>query len=155
MARNKVTETPYFHYHNANPKGKNAADCVFRAVSVGLNQDYATTMREMCECGLKIGYAPHDTQTIKAYLESKGWSTQRELRDANNKRIKAQNFVNLFQDETIIAIVGTHHCSLIKNKKVWDTWDCSKKPVHTYWRKLSSDFKEESKPNRPKRRFTL
>lgn len=132
----KYKETETFHFHNANPKGKNASDCVYRAVSVGLNQDYAQTMREMCEMALKIGYAPNDTQTIKKYLESKGWTTYKEPRDNENKKIPAKRFCALNPKGTIIANIGSHHTSLIIDGRIWDTWDCSKKPIHIYWRKV-------------------
>ena len=131
----KYQETSTFHFHNANPKGKNAGDCVYRAVSVGLGQGYAETLKEMVDVALNVGYAPNDTQTIKKYLESKGWTTYKEPRDYNNKKILAKTFCSLHPKGTYIALVGSHHCSLIIDGKVWDTWDCSKRPIHTYWRK--------------------
>ena len=133
----KYEETLTFHFHNANPKGKNASDCVYRAISVALDQDYATTMREMTEQALKIGYAPNETKTIKSYMESKGWVTFKEPRDRENKKIPVGKFaLKCNPEEIIVANVGSHHTSLIKECKIWDTWDCSRKPIHIYWRKI-------------------
>lgn len=131
----RYKETDSFHFHNANPKGKNASDCVYRAISVGLGQDYETTMRELTEAALECGYAPNETKTIKYYLESKGWRTYKESRDINNKKVAAGLFATLHTKGIYIANVGSHHTSVIVDGKIWDTWDCSKRPMHIYWRK--------------------
>lgn len=132
----KDKDTSFYHFHNANPKGKNASDCVYRAISVALDQDYATTMRELTEFAIKLGYAPNENKTIKAYMESKGWITMKEPRDHNNKKISVQKFLRMVNPaEVIVVKVGSHHISLIKEERIWDTWDCSKKTMHTYWRK--------------------
>ena len=93
-------------------------------------------MREMTECALKTGYAPNETKNIKAYLESKGWVTMKEPRDLNNKKLSIKHFITRIKgNETILANAGSHHLTVIKEGKVWDTWDCTNKPIHTYWRK--------------------
>ena len=133
----KYKETDTFHFHNANPKGKNASDCVYRAISVALDQDYATTMREMTEFAIKIGYAPNETKTIKGFMESKGWTTFKEPRDLDNKKIPIGRFLKrCTRSDVIVANVGSHHTSLIKEGRVWDTWDCTRNPIHIYWRKV-------------------
>ena len=147
MPRHIYKETSTFHFHNANPKGKNASDCVYRAISVALNQTYEQTVREMCECCLKIGYSPNETKTIKKYLESKGWVAFKEPRDPNNKKISLKRFlVHLKPNDVVIALVGSHHCTLVKEQKVWDTWDCTEKLVHSYWKRsidwTTDEYKE-------------
>ncbi len=132
----KVQETPYFHFFNANPKGRNASDCVYRAISVALNQDYAATMREMTEFALQKGYAPNEDKLIKLYLESKGWETCSEPRDQANKKISIERFlVRTDQTKVYVVKAGSHHITVLKEGKVWDTWNCSKKLMHRYWRK--------------------
>lgn len=132
----KYKETPTFHFYNANPKGKNASDCVFRAICVALDQGYEETVREMTEFGLSKGYVANEDKTVKLFLESKGWETCKEPRDLNNKKISVERFLlRADPNRVYVVLAGSHHCTLIKNGKVWDSWDCSKKTMHRYWRK--------------------
>ena len=131
-------ETPIYHFHNANPKGKNASDCVARAISVALGQSWEETIRDMTELGIKNGLPFNEDRLIAKYLDSKGWSKMKEPRDADNRKISVKRFLALRikKPETIIAKVGSHHVSLIKNGVVWDTWDCTNQTMHAYWIKL-------------------
>lgn len=135
----KYNESDFFHFFNANPKGKNASDCVYRAISVALEQEYALTMREMTEFALSKGYAPNEDKLVRLYLESKGWETCKEPRNKDNKKISVKQFLKtslvIHGSDVLVAKVGSHHVTLIKESKVWDTWDCSSNTLHTYWRK--------------------
>lgn len=131
----KYTETPTFHFFNANPKGKNASDCVVRALCVALEQDYQTTARELLECGLEIGYACNEDKTINEYLARKGWIRYKKPTMPNNKAMRVSGLVLRERKGTVVVKVGAHHISLIKDGVIWDTWDCSKKVAQQYWRK--------------------
>ena len=148
----KYRETPTFHFHNANPKGKNANDCVARAISVALSQSWEQTIREMTELGIKFGYAFNEDKLIEKYLSKKGWEKFPEPRDADNKKISVAQFLKKPQASkgVIVAKVGSHHISLIVEGVVWDTWDCTKQTMHTYFKNPQIEA-----PERPKRRFTL
>lgn len=131
----KYKETPTFHFHNANPKCKNANDCVARALSVALSQSWEDTVREMTEFGIERGLTFNEARLIDIFLESKGWIRYKEPRDANNKKMSVNKFLGLrySKKETIVALVGSHHMTLIKDGVVWDTWDCTNKTMHSYW----------------------
>ena len=132
----KYKETPYYHFHNANPKGKNANDCVYRAISVALDLPYEDVMRDMTEFALKKGYAPNEDKLVRLYMESKGWATCKEPRDFDNKKISVERFLKInAPKETLVVKAGSHHITLIKDGKVWDSWDCTKQTIHSYWRK--------------------
>lgn len=132
----KNVETPFFHFHNANPKGRNASDCVYRAISVALDLPYEDVMRDMTEFALEKGYAPDEDKLIRLYMESKGWVTCKEPRNHENKKITVERFIKIIAPkETLVVKAGSHHITLIKEGKVWDTWDSSKQTMHSYWRK--------------------
>ena len=143
----KYKETPIFHFHNANPKDKNANDCVARAISVALSQSWEDTIREMTECGLKLGLVFNETKCIEKYLKDKGWEKYKEPRDQNNKKISVAQFLKRPGSDkgVIVAFVGSHHTSLIVNGVVWDTWDCSKKTMHSYFRNPAAKIPEKQK----------
>lgn len=148
----KYKETEIFHFHNANPKGKNASDCVVRAISVALNQTWEDTMREMTEMGIKLGYAFNEDKLIDPYLKSKGWDKFKEPRDLKNKKISVAQFLKDKRNQSgvLIVKVGSHHVSLIVDGVVWDTWDCTSRTMHTYFRNPIAKT-----PIKEKRRFTL
>lgn len=132
----KYKETSTFHFHNANPKGKNANDCVARAISVALSQSWEDTIREMTELGIELGFAFNEDKLVSKFLRNKGFEEFKEPRDIKNKKITINQFINKHGNDEgiIVAKVGSHHISLIIDGVVWDTWDCSKKIIHTYWK---------------------
>ena len=87
MKVKKDKETTIYHFHNANPKGKNASDCVVRAVSVALGQSWEQTLREMTELGIKHGLVFNEPKCYEIYLKEKGFFKYQEPRDLNNKKI--------------------------------------------------------------------
>ena len=148
----KYKETPTFHFHNANPRGKNANDCVARAISVALSQSWEDTIREMTELGIKLGYAFNEDKLVDRYLRDKGWERYNEPRDANNKKISVNQFIKKpgGNKGVIIAKVGSHHVSVIVEGCVWDTWDCTNRTMHVYWKNPNVVA-----PKKEPRRFTL
>lgn len=155
----KYKETPTFHFHNANPKGKNANDCVARAICVALGQSWEDTIREMTELGIKRGYAFNEDKLIDIYLKEKGWTKMSEPRDHENKKIKVGQFVCRRGNDkgVIIAKAGSHHVTLIVNGVVWDTWNCCSQTMHSYFvnsKAVAPELKREE-PKPEKRRFTL
>lgn len=137
MRVNKYSDTPIFHFFNANPKQRNVSDCVVRAVSVALGKSWETAMREMTEEAIKHSCTFNENKGIESYLKSQGWVKYPEPRDINNCKITVSQFLKRIGSNkgTIIANVGSHHVSLIKEGVVWDTWDCTRKTMHSYWRK--------------------
>jgi len=132
----KYRETQTFHFHNANPKGKNANDCVARAISVALSQSWEVTIREMTELGIKLGLSFNEDKCIDSYLEEKGWTKYKEPRNENNKKITICQFLKKPGNDkgVIIAKAGSHHITLIVDGVVWDTWDCSNQTIHRYFK---------------------
>lgn len=129
----KAEDTLYFHFHNANPRGKNKNDCVARAISVALGQRWETTVREMTEKAIRMSCVFNEDTTIDAYLKDKGWIKCKEPRDSQNKKITVLEFLKEHKKGIYIIKAGSHHLSLIINGKVWDTWDCTKKTMHSYF----------------------
>lgn len=158
----KYKETKTFHFHNANPKGKNANDCVARAISVALDKSWEETIRDMTEHAIKLCCVFNEDKCIDSYLSKNGWTRYTEPRDKDNKKITVNQFLKRPGNDKgiIIAKVGSHHVSLIVNGVIWDTWDCTDKIIHTYFKnpnaKIPEKVESESKQNQvEKRRFIL
>ena len=151
----KYKETPTFHFHNANPQGKKANDCVARAISVALSQSWDDTIREMTELGIKLGLVFNEDKCIDAYLKKKGWTRLKEPRDSNNKKVSVSDFIKYAKPRGVVIIkAGSHHISIIVDGVVWDTWDCSRQKMHCYYTNPNAKTPKKAHTGE-KRRFTL
>ena len=137
MIRNVPDDTEFFHFHNANPKGIRASDCVMRAVAVGLGQTWDESLRELTQTAMTIKRSPNETPTLIAYLKSKGWVKKAQPRTTHGKKLTGIQFIQQmpmeYRDKPIICKIGTHHVSVVKNGKFWDTWDPTSYTVGNYW----------------------
>ena len=134
----RMIETAYYKYINVNPKNKFGGDCVIRAVANACNQSWEQTVREMTELGIKKGLLCNDSKLYPEYLKSKGFSEMKEPRDHNNQKLSVKDWLNtrhyhLWHTYSIVANVGSHHVTCIKEGKVEDIWNCSFKIMHKWW----------------------
>lgn len=137
----RMINTDSYEYTNVNPKDKHGGDCVVRAVALACGQDWVTTVREMTELGIKLGFVLNDKHTYIKYLLNKGFMQCKEPRDINNRKmtvkewLKREGICESNQKCTIVANVGSHHVTCIVNGKVHDIWDSSRQTMHAYWLK--------------------
>lgn len=130
----KYKDTSTFHYYNANPKNRITGDCVFRAFSLAMNQDYNTTVMEMAKLMCETGYALNDTKGESKYLERKGWVKHSQPKKWDGTKYTGEEFCKIFKG-TCIAHIGGHHMVCIKDGKVWDIWDSTDGCIGNYWTK--------------------
>lgn len=140
--KQKYKETAVFHFYNANPKNRIAADCVVRAICTALGQTWEQTVREMTEVGIELGRAFNEDDTIKKYLERKGWVKCYQPRKGDNTKYTGKEWCLRLQEreiptckrmERMIANIGGHHMVAIMDGKIQDIWDCSGKCIGNYW----------------------
>ena len=134
--RRQPSDTAYYHFYNANPKGKITTDCVFRAIAVGMDKSWQDVMMEMTALAIKYGYVPTDTVCINKYLKRNGWVKQKQPRWEDGTKYTGKDFCQLYHfktDEKVIATIGYHHITVFKNCKIWDTWNCSDRCIGSYW----------------------
>ena len=127
-------DTKYFHYYNANPKGRKTDDCVVRAIATATDQSWDETLMGLTKCAIKNKYMVHCPQLYGKYLEELGFKKQKQPRKNNNKRYRANEFVQSFHG-IAVANLGQLHVACIKDGKVWDIWDSSNEIVGNYWTK--------------------
>lgn len=135
--KEKYPETKTFHYYNANPKNRVTGDCVFRAFTLALQQDYNATVMEMAELMCKTGYALNDTKGISKYLELKGWTKHPQPKKPNGTKYTGKEFCEKIAKKNVryIANIGGHHTVAIVNGKVNDIWDSTDGCIGNYWTK--------------------
>ena len=125
----------YFTYTNPNPKNlKSAGDCVIRAVSLALNQDWQTTFSDLCTIAAKMCRIPNDDPVYRKYLETKGWIKNKQPRKDDNTWYTVREFLRMHPRGTYVISVSGHLLCAVDGK-VLDTWDSSQHRMGVYYTK--------------------
>lgn len=127
-----------FHFVNKNPKGRKTSDCVIRALCNAMDKDYFEVYDDLCALGKKMCKMPSDKPVYSKYLELNGWVKHKQPRKDDNCKVYAFEMAialaeDYFPHKVVVANVGTHHLSCLKNGKWEDTWDCAGKALGNYW----------------------
>lgn len=150
----RYPETSSFVYYNRNPKNRVTGDCTFRAISLGLNENYNTIVMEMAQNMCKTGYALNDTKGEESYLDTKGWVKHKQLRKDDNTKYTGTEFaswlsVNYPNGEigNVICHIGGHHMVCFKptwhgdgincRYKCHDIWNSTAGCVGNWWTKVA------------------
>ncbi len=123
-----------FIKYNNNPKQKRTNDCVIRALSLGLNKSWKDVYKDLTNLGIKKGLMPNDRSNWKQYLKDFGYKMEKMPKKLNGKRYTVEEFINeLAFDEQTYIIKIANHLTVVKDKKLYDTWNCKDKCVGNYW----------------------
>ena len=133
----KYPDTATFRYYNANPKNRITGDCVFRAFTLAMQQDYNTTVMEMAELMCKTGYALNDSKGEGEYLKAKGWVKHPQPKKPDGSKYTGEEFCKMLakKGERYVAHIGGHHMVAIVDCKVCDVWNSTGKCIGNYWTK--------------------
>jgi len=123
-----------FIQFNINPKNKITKDCVIRAIATATNKTWESVYRELTELGIKKGLILNDRNNWKAYLKNLGYEKQNMPRREDRTRYTLEEFCDeLAEDNQIYIIKVANHLTVVKDKNLYDTWNCSRKSVGNYW----------------------
>ena len=119
---------------NINPKNKITKDCVIRAIATATNKTWESVYRELAELGIKKGLMINDRNNWKAYLKNLGYEKQNMPRREDRTRYTLEEFCDeLAEDNQIYIVKVANHLTVVKEKSLYDTWNCSRKSVGNYW----------------------
>lgn len=149
--RQKYPDTYYFHYHNANPKGRVTTDCVIRAISVVLEKPYEDVLMEMAHLQCKTGYDMSENTCIDKYMTLNGWTRVKQPRKDDNTKFTGKEFCYAlthpiyradlrFPDlevNRVLAHIGGHHIVAIVEGQIWDIWNSAGGCIGQCWVKTS------------------
>ena len=149
----RFPDTDYFHFYNANPKGKRTTDCVVRAITVALDQPYDQTLRELTEMSLKTGWMWNENKGIDAFMKSKGWIKCKQPKKSDGTKYTGKEFcrtlvhpiyseeLNLtnrsFEINRVLVNIGGHHTVAIVGGQIWDIWNSGDGSIGIVWVKAS------------------
>ena len=123
-----------FIKYNANPKNKKTGDCMIRALSKALDKSWTECYTDLFNNTLKTCYSVSDKKNLKSYLKKLGYEMEKMPRKENNKRYTIEEFAdNLAKKNETYIILIANHITVIKDKILYDTWNCKHKSVGNYW----------------------
>lgn len=123
-----------FVKYNKNPKNKRTGDCVIRAISEATNNTWENVYMELAKLGIEQGLILNDTANWRKYLEILGYKQEKMPRRKDNTRYTVEEFcVELAEPNKTYIVKVANHITLVRNKNLYDTWDCSYKSVGNYW----------------------
>ena len=106
-------------------------DCVIRAISNGLNQDYKHTFQELLNLSWEMLILPNSWKCVEEYLTRKGWTKNKPMRNSRNRKLK----VGQFPMTGVYLIQINGHFTCLKDGVLLDTWDCRKSSANSYYTK--------------------
>lgn len=119
---------------NNNPKGYRTNDCVIRAIALATQTLWEDVYWELAKLGIKKGLMMNDNKNWKAYLKKLGFQQQKMPKREDGTRYTLREFIDeLAEDGKTYIISIAKHLTVVKDKKLYDTFDCSKKSVGNYW----------------------
>lgn len=123
-----------FIKYNNNPKNKKTGDCVIRAIATATNSSWEYVYIKLAELGIRKGLIINDSNNWQKYLEILGYEKQKMPRRSDRTRYTLEEFATEIAEENKIYLVRlAGHLTVIKNKNLIDTWNCSYKSVGNYW----------------------
>ena len=118
---------------NLNPNHKRVGDCVIRAISKALNQEWVQTYIDLCIQGYLMSDLPSANQVWGAYLKGKGFKRD-IVSDECPDCYTIADFCYEHPTGTYVIGTGTHAVCVIDGN-VYDTWDSSGEvPIYFYYK---------------------
>jgi hypothetical protein len=116
--------------HNENPANARVGDCVVRAISTALNQDWVKTYAELCVQGLMFCDLPSSNAVWGSYLAHKGYKRFAIPNDCNCYTV--EDFCKEHPKGTYVLGTGTHALTVIDGNYI-DVWDSGQEiPIYYF-----------------------
>ena len=122
-----------FIKHNENRDGKLVGDCVIRAISTLLNQDWNTTFLGIVIQAFIDADMPSSDSVWNNYLIYKGYERQ-VIPSVCPNCITVREFADSHLSGRYLLFVGGHVVAVI-NGNYYDTWDSGDKTVIYFFQK--------------------
>lgn len=120
---------------NLNPFGKHVGDCVVRALSLALDQDWDTTYLELMSQGFSMKDMPSSNAVWGQYLKNKGYKRY-VIPDECPDCYTVDEFCMDNPQGVYILGTGTHVVT-VKDGSYYDTWDSGREIPLYYFEKES------------------
>lgn len=121
---------------NFNPRHRRVGDCVVRAISAALNQDWDTTYVGVALKGFEMADMPSSNAVWSAYLKDKGFSRHVVPHDMEDIYTVADFAKDHPKGTYVLGIDG--HVVCVKDGSILDSWDSSEEIPVYFWGKANN-----------------
>lgn len=122
-----------YSYYNPNPEGKLVGDCVVRAISKALHQDWTQTYIDLTIQGYAMGDLLSSNTVWGAYLKSKGFEREIVSNDCPDC-YTIEDFCNEYPNGVFVVGTGSHAIAVIDGT-IFDAWDSSNETPLYFWKR--------------------
>ena len=117
---------------NPNPRGKEANDCVVRAIAIALGMDWYEVYDDLYRTGRWGGDMPSSDAVWGLYLKSRG-ARPFLLPDSCPECVTIRAFCRMYPRGRYIIGTGSHAVAVI-NGNYYDSWDSGNQVPSFFWR---------------------
>lgn len=117
---------------NPNPLGKQANDCVVRAIAVATERSWQDVYADLCREGRRMCDMPSSNSVWSTYLEGEGFE-QFLLPESCPRCVTVRAFADRFPIGTYIIGTGNHAVTVIDGD-YYDSWDSGDEVPAYFWR---------------------
>ena len=116
---------------NINPQNKQVGDCVIRAISTALNQEWERTYIELAIQGFMMSDMPSSDSVWNEYLKAKGLKRY-IVPDTCPNCYTVRQFADEHPTGIYVVFVGQHVVAVVDGDYI-DTWDSGDRVPIYYW----------------------
>lgn len=138
------SENKYFKVTNINPKHRITQDCVIRAISLFLDQDYYKTLHDLIEIYLDTGFHIADPVCFMIYLKSidnlvktditeNPFTLETMCESLGNKEFDKFPNITEHNYHKVLVLLGNTHLTYLENGVILDTDNHSTRQVSVYY----------------------
>ena len=120
-----------FVYYNLNPKQLHTNDCMVRALAYFFDVSWHEAFIDIIEWCANRGWVDWNYRSkYYVYLAERGF----ERHKAPTKGMTVGRFCDEIAEKGRVYMVQIkRHMTIIDNKEINDTWDCSESVIDNYW----------------------
>ena len=117
---------------NPNPLGKQANDCVVRAIAVAMQRSWQDVYADLCRQGRRMCDMPSSNSVWGAYLQEEGFEPFL-LPESCPRCVTVRAFAERFPEGTYIIGTG-HHAVCVIGGDWFDSFDSADEVPSYFWR---------------------
>lgn len=117
---------------NPNPLGKQANDCVVRAIAVAMERSWADVYTDLCREGRRMCDMPSSNSVWGKYLQDEGFEPFL-LPESCPRCVTVRAFADRYPKGTYIIGTGNHAVAVLDGN-YYDAWDSGDEVPAYYWR---------------------
>lgn len=127
---------------NVNPWKKKTGDCATRAVCQACNIPYKQAAKELFDAWMETGDEMTLPKSVAVVLLAHGFERFGKPKHSDNSTYSVKEIGKKYGKGSIVVVQVANHWTTIKDDKLIDLWDCSKKSVYGYYVKKALDETE-------------